>query len=233
MTEVNLFDAWKAWIKCTSIQDSYLWGIKIIWWGRLGKIAQFLGGMTILVDIIGTDRVKDYAQSLKHMIDLQKYKQRIKNTYMQIYANVRLLIYRKHVVRAHYIKNYFVDVSKVVEDYEKYNKSHGLPINMLTTTILGYIAWRCLNYFHINLIYSQELFINILLATCFYCICVSYVTPTIILLFFSMCTGLLSIINFFVLGIVKLLEHKRFEAHVKIASIITVFIGTYFDLLAS
>jgi hypothetical protein len=32
----------------------------MIWWGRAGKIAAFLGGLTVVLDVIGPDRIREF-----------------------------------------------------------------------------------------------------------------------------------------------------------------------------
>ncbi len=35
-----------------------IFGIKILWWGRIGKLLQFVSGLVIVTDLIGTDRIR-------------------------------------------------------------------------------------------------------------------------------------------------------------------------------
>jgi hypothetical protein len=54
----ELIEAWSRWFGGDpSLPDSYLWGLKIVWWGRLGKLFAFLGALTIVLDIIGADKL--------------------------------------------------------------------------------------------------------------------------------------------------------------------------------
>lgn len=39
-------------------------GVPILWWGRIGKLLQFIGGITILLELIGVERVQEYGNEL-------------------------------------------------------------------------------------------------------------------------------------------------------------------------
>jgi hypothetical protein len=45
--------------------DAELWGIRVLWWGRLGKLAQLLGALTIVIEIIGPTRLRSFGASLR------------------------------------------------------------------------------------------------------------------------------------------------------------------------
>jgi hypothetical protein len=35
-----------------------MWGLRILWWGRIGKVLEFLGGALVIVDLIGPERFR-------------------------------------------------------------------------------------------------------------------------------------------------------------------------------
>jgi hypothetical protein len=43
--------------------DLTLWGLPLIWWGRIGKLLSFLAGGTIILDIIGPERISDWSRT--------------------------------------------------------------------------------------------------------------------------------------------------------------------------
>lgn len=71
MNEIALIDAWKAWLENSLSLDVQVWGVSILWWGRLGKLAQFLGALTIIADIIGPARLRSFGKSLHKVATLQ------------------------------------------------------------------------------------------------------------------------------------------------------------------
>lgn len=51
MTDLSFVEAWKHWAHGKSLLDLYSWyGKSFLFWGRCGKIAEFIGVLTILAD---------------------------------------------------------------------------------------------------------------------------------------------------------------------------------------
>jgi hypothetical protein len=61
--ELDFWEAWTYWAAGVPIGQYILWGQEILWWGRAGKIAEFLAGLTVLLDIIGPERLRAFARS--------------------------------------------------------------------------------------------------------------------------------------------------------------------------
>lgn len=60
-TSISYFEAWRAW--CGGGQpppDAVLWFMSLRWWARAGKIAAFLGGATVILDLIGPERLRQF-----------------------------------------------------------------------------------------------------------------------------------------------------------------------------
>ncbi len=62
---MSLWDAWREWAAGRSTLDLEVWGLEVVWWGRLGKILQFVGALTVVLDIIGPERLIGFGQSLR------------------------------------------------------------------------------------------------------------------------------------------------------------------------
>ena len=61
---VTLLQAWTGWFNGQLGPDHLLWGVEILWWGRVGKVAQFVGALTVIVEIVGADRLRTFGNSL-------------------------------------------------------------------------------------------------------------------------------------------------------------------------
>jgi len=59
-----LLKLWSLWWWGQLPADSMLWGMNLVYWARIGKLAQFIGGVTIIADIIGPERIRAFGQSL-------------------------------------------------------------------------------------------------------------------------------------------------------------------------
>ncbi|MER6509422.1 hypothetical protein ABT158_21550 [Nonomuraea sp. NPDC001636] len=62
MIDVSLYDAWQLWLSGKSAAGTKLWGVPMIWWGRGGKIVSFIAAATVLLDVVGPERLKQYAE---------------------------------------------------------------------------------------------------------------------------------------------------------------------------
>lgn len=62
--EIGLIDAWKLWATGVSVADYELWGLQILWWGRIGKFVQLIAAITIIAEIIGAKNLREFGRSL-------------------------------------------------------------------------------------------------------------------------------------------------------------------------
>jgi len=62
---IDYWQAWADWFTGREIDpQARLWFMSVLWWGRLGKIISFLGGATIILDLIGPDRLRSLGHDL-------------------------------------------------------------------------------------------------------------------------------------------------------------------------
>jgi hypothetical protein len=64
MHDVDLLEAWRLWGSGQPTADLVLWGLPILWWGRIGKLAQFAGALTVVLDLIGPARLRAWGRAL-------------------------------------------------------------------------------------------------------------------------------------------------------------------------
>lgn len=57
-------EAWAAWLAGQQLSGHVLWGVSMVWWGRIGDILQAMGALTVLAEIIGADRLRFFGNSL-------------------------------------------------------------------------------------------------------------------------------------------------------------------------
>lgn len=70
MKEISLIDVWKLWFSGEETKDYILWGWKLLYWGRLGKIIQLISAFTIITDIVGVDRLQRFGDSMRNQFSL-------------------------------------------------------------------------------------------------------------------------------------------------------------------
>ena len=66
MQDVGYFEAWAAWWQGPT-QHLVLWGHSILFWGRLGKVVQFVAALAIVVEILGPQRLRSVGVALKSL----------------------------------------------------------------------------------------------------------------------------------------------------------------------
>jgi hypothetical protein len=58
-----------SWWSGNELKECSLLGHKILFWGRFGKIAEFLAALVIVIDIIGTERLNKFARDLDAAVE--------------------------------------------------------------------------------------------------------------------------------------------------------------------
>lgn len=59
-------EAWRLWFGGQQPpSDAVLWFMSVRWWARAGKIAALLGGMTVILDILGPERLRGIAAKIR------------------------------------------------------------------------------------------------------------------------------------------------------------------------
>jgi hypothetical protein len=74
MNKVNLLEAWRIWFSEGETRNLTLWGLKILWWGRIGKVVQLIAALTILAEIIGPERLRVFSKSLRTRVGVRVLK---------------------------------------------------------------------------------------------------------------------------------------------------------------
>jgi hypothetical protein len=53
----NLASAWSMWAQGHHLESYWILGHQVFWWGRVGKVLEFVAGSVVVADIIGPDRL--------------------------------------------------------------------------------------------------------------------------------------------------------------------------------
>ena len=213
MNEISILDAWILWLAGHLSPHSTIWGVSIFWWGRLGKMMQFIGAATIIADIIGPEKIRAFGSSLhgavttKVLIELLKecfewYVVVFRHTLMKDYADDTLVKRRAAPSKIEGL-NYFVCLL--------------LTIAAILLTRLHQIGWMIL--IAAPMIYG--------------CLFVS-LSPIVTVLTILLLAALGFMINgVCIKSLAWLLEHPSLDRLTKIASLLFLVLGFHFELLAS
>ncbi|MFI9847808.1 hypothetical protein ACIHFD_63100 [Nonomuraea sp. NPDC051941] len=65
MADISYLEGWGMWLDGRSTLGNDLFGVPMVWWGRGGKIATFAGGLTVVLDLIGAERLRAAGQAMR------------------------------------------------------------------------------------------------------------------------------------------------------------------------
>ncbi|WP_113699707.1 hypothetical protein [Nonomuraea lactucae] len=65
MADLDLFGAWGLWMDNVQVNQHTLYGFSILAMGRIGKVVSFFAGMTVVLDIIGPERIRQFGGRAK------------------------------------------------------------------------------------------------------------------------------------------------------------------------
>jgi hypothetical protein len=68
---IGYFEAWRMWLAGQQVPgDATMWFMSVRWWGRLGKVLCLVAGGTVLLDIIGPQRLRSFAEDRQQVWDI-------------------------------------------------------------------------------------------------------------------------------------------------------------------
>lgn len=56
---IGYFHAWYLWWHGCKLDNYAMWGISFVGWSRLGKLLEFFGGFTVVLDLVGPNRLRE------------------------------------------------------------------------------------------------------------------------------------------------------------------------------
>lgn len=109
-----------------------IFGISILWWGRIGKVFQFVGGITVLFELIGIAKVKEYGEELvKSISQLRKLLDELLSATLKLVGSViRFLISTTTwKLLPTFIGNVDIGYSVVTANLSKFNNLTSLSLS--------------------------------------------------------------------------------------------------------
>lgn len=92
MNEISYLDAWHRWLNGENVSGFYLWGLQILWWGRIGKLISFFSALAVVTEIVGPERLRNLGGNLHAKLTFQKVWKTIKNSFRPLYLIIISLI---------------------------------------------------------------------------------------------------------------------------------------------
>ncbi|WP_285607226.1 hypothetical protein [Actinokineospora globicatena] len=67
------------WLSGKQTSGATLWGLSMVWWGRVGKLLQFLAGCVVVLDLVGPERLRAVgARATAKVGDFQAWRSRMR-----------------------------------------------------------------------------------------------------------------------------------------------------------
>ncbi len=86
---MSLWELWREWASGNSTLEFELWGVEMVWWGRIGKILQLLGALTVLVEVVGTERMLRTGEALQQATPFRGMVDRVSRRWQPVWVWVR------------------------------------------------------------------------------------------------------------------------------------------------
>lgn len=209
--EVTLIEAWIHWKEGLLQPNFLLWGHQILWWGRIGKIIQFIAVISIVAEIIGPNKIRDFGNSLHGTFTLKTAK-----TYFSDIWNFLCLFIKSIFLHKEEYQNAYQEAKKYVS-----SSIHKLSIPLFIL-VSGIYLWHKLDWW------------QIILAMAFIVYAAVYFALPIAIVFitcFVICGLMFN--YFFFRPIAFVLDQDQLERIIKVISLFMLIVGFHFDMLAS
>ncbi|MFD3000446.1 hypothetical protein ACFS7Z_08755 [Pontibacter toksunensis] len=133
---LDFISAAEKWTEGESLSDYCLYGLSFVWIGRIGQIIQFLGGFTIVAEIIGREKILVYRDNIESLINIREFIRKTRNDIklLKIYVNLNFFInnipfalYIREKAKERYQVNFFYrDLIRFRKEYEEWRQAHSI-----------------------------------------------------------------------------------------------------------
>lgn len=221
MDEVGLIEAWRRWAQGDlDVKAVQLWGMSILWWGRIGKLTALAAALTIIAEIVGPKRLRAFGDSMHRMIEPNRC----------LGFVVDVLKWTK----AWFVYGWSQDEGRKLDAEIEMDDS---PVNMVCTVPIWLVligAWigaiiAVSREYGFGLALTLGVVVGFVFASF-----VTLLTIPVMAVSLSGVGLLLAAIDAVLIErIARLLEHKHLDKLIKLGSAVLLILGFHFDLLAS
>lgn len=212
--EITFSETWKLWLSDNLPADAILWGISIFWWERIGKVMQFLGATTIVADIIGPERIRQFGTSLQSTNSPKTLIQFLKRCFAWY-----VTIFRQTVMK----------------DYTKDSSDRESKPRFFQLNLLNYFICFLLTVFTVVVaeLHIFNWFFLVEAIFIFGCLLVSIAPLFTVLAIVTVAFLGLAVNSILLQPLAHLLEHPSLDRLLKIASLLLLLLGFFGELLGS
>ena len=212
--EITFSETWKLWLSDNLPADAILWGISIFWWERIGKVMQFLGATTIVADIIGSEKIRQFGTSLQSTNSPKTLIQFLKRCFAWY-----VTIFRQTIMK----------------DYTKDSGDRESKPRFFQLNLLNYFVCFLLTVFTVVVaeLHIWNWFFLIEAVFIFGCLLVSIAPLFTVLTLVTIALLGLAVNSILLQPLAHLLELPSLDRLLKIVSLIFLLLGFFLELLGS
>jgi hypothetical protein len=212
MQEISLLDAWNVWFSGGSVASYNFLGMDILWWGRIGKIMEFVSALAIIAEIVGHERLRVFGKSLHGRFTIDRAGRLFRECILWWKC---VLVYVLH------------SGERGDEAMDKGKETKVNKVNYLTCSLLT----ACIVWFYYL---DKAWYVIIIAAAIAYFLLLLTLSPivTFILVVSYLLLGLL-VDSLLIEPLAWMLERESFDRVIKVVSLLLLATGFHFDLLAS
>ena len=229
---VSLLEAWRLWLSGEPLAGMDLWGLSITWWGRIGKILEFVAAYGVIVEIAGPTRLRKYGESLRDLVPRRTIDATLQSTRAWAWANLRFLFSRPGSEKEKRALQESMSHSRI--DNINYLTALILIIPIIIWLVREILPLLVIERFSLPVIWAVRVVGLVVIAGFLYAIFLLVISPVLTYAFlgFVNMVGAAADTVFF-RGMANVLEYKSLDSLVKVGSLLILAVGFQFDLLAS
>lgn len=218
------FAAWSLWTEGLLGPDYVLWGVTVLWWSRIGKIISGISALTIILEIIGPERLRLFGKRLRTNINFRWAARkviRLSRTVTKLFRYLGALIGSDD-------QRLDSSLSDLVED----SPIMTIFINVL---LIGWVilSIRLVDTFLYDSFWLMKLFIMLFTAAVLWLLSILILIALYALASLLFTLGALAVNAFVLKPMVWVLERPDLSAKVRVISVALLIVGFHFDLLSS
>ncbi|PKB80159.1 MAG: hypothetical protein BZY88_09560 [SAR202 cluster bacterium Io17-Chloro-G9] len=81
-------DVYRVWKSGNPTIDCKLWGMRMLWWGRIGKLVSLLSAFAIIAEFVGPVRMRTWGQSLHQVVNVRPLVRRLIAAYLWLFWSI-------------------------------------------------------------------------------------------------------------------------------------------------
>jgi hypothetical protein len=211
--DVTLVQAWGDWAAGKPIAHAHLWGLNVLWWGRIGKLGELTAGLTIVADIVGPKRIRSFGHSLHHRFDARSAVRSLLTTFRWLAAMGKYAAAKRGSAEEEQA------LGRAVDEF-----TAATFVNFAVGAVLSVGLVAVLRGWSVGLVQAVPLYFVVVVT----------VSPvvTALLIFGVIALGL--VVDTLVFEpLAWVLDRDAVERWIKVTSVLLLVAGFHFDLLAS